>query len=64
MFRAANGDLLVGEVTWDIDPGGDLRSSRIIFHWRDFVELSDGTIVASTGLLIQLETRQFSATCS
>src|SRR5262245_4133907 len=50
VFEAANGDLLVGVVTWNVDPGGgDFLTSSIAFHWRDSVEFSDGTIVDSTG---------------
>jgi len=49
VFKAANGDLLVGKVTWDVEPGGDARTSSIAFHWQDAVEFSDGTIVTNTG---------------
>ena len=48
-FEAANGELLVGLVTWEVDPGGEVRSSGLRFAWRDFVEFSDGTILHSTG---------------
>ena len=48
-FEAANGDLLVGLVTWEVDPGGEFRSSGLRFAWRDSVEFSDGTILHSTG---------------
>jgi hypothetical protein len=49
-FKAANGDLLVGVVTWDAgEEVGGLRAGRIHFSWRDFVEFSDGTVVFSTG---------------
>lgn len=50
VFEAANGDLLVGVVTWEVDTGDEeFRTSRIHFSWRDAVEFSDGTVVASTG---------------
>jgi hypothetical protein len=50
VFTAANGDTLVADVTWDVDPGsGDLRSSGIHFSWRDSVQLADGSVVDSTG---------------
>jgi hypothetical protein len=52
VFEAANGDLLVGAVSWDVDAGGDFRTSHIHFSWSDFVELSDGTIVPSTGRFV------------
>ncbi len=49
VFRADNGDLLVGNVTWNVAPGGDLRASEMRIAWSDSVELSDGSIVDSTG---------------
>jgi hypothetical protein len=50
VFEAANGDLLVGVVTWEVDAEEDkLRTSHIHFSWRDSVQFSDGTIVDSTG---------------
>ncbi|MEX2558678.1 MAG: hypothetical protein WD403_02135 [Pirellulales bacterium] len=52
VFEAANGDLLVGAVSWDVDAGGDFRTSHIHFSWSDFVEFSDGTIVPSTGRFV------------
>jgi hypothetical protein len=53
VFQAANGDLLVGVVTWDVNPAVDgLASSRVHFSWRDFVEFCDGTIVPSTGRFV------------
>ena len=50
VFRAANGDLLVGVVAWgaDADVNG-FRTSGIHFSWRDSVQFSDGTVVHSTG---------------
>jgi hypothetical protein len=53
VFEAANGDLLVGAVTWHVDPAvDDLASSSIHFSWRDFVEFSDGSIVFNTGRFV------------
>jgi hypothetical protein len=50
VFEAANGDLLVGHVSWLVDADGDeIRTSQIHFSWSDFVEFSDGTIVENTG---------------
>jgi hypothetical protein len=53
VFEAADGDLLVGRVTWDMDPevnGG--QAAHIHFSWRDSVQLRDGRIVASTGRFV------------
>src|SRR5262245_54969350 len=50
VFVAANGDLLVGDVTWHVDAGGgDFRTSQIAFHWADSVQFSDETVVTNTG---------------
>jgi hypothetical protein len=50
VFDTANGDVLVGVVTWEVDPAdGDFATSRVHFSWRDSVEFGDGTIVSSTG---------------
>lgn len=49
-FTAADGDMLVGVVSWDADAASaDLRTSHIHFSWRDSVEFSDGSIFSSTG---------------
>ena len=54
VFTAANGDLLVGNVTWDVEAGsGDFRTSAIHFVWADSVEFSDGTIVENTGRFVE-----------
>lgn len=54
VFEAANGDLLVGVVTWEADAEEDgLRTSRVHFSWRDSVEFSDGTIVSNTGRFVK-----------
>ncbi len=50
VIRAANGDLIVGIVTWQIDADGD---GHVEFSWRDSVEFSDGTVVSSTGRFIK-----------
>jgi hypothetical protein len=47
--EAANGDLLVGNVAWEVAAGGDFRASQIHFSWRDAVEFSNGTVVTNTG---------------
>ena len=53
VFEAANGDLLVGHVTWDVAPGGgDFRSSAVHFAWADSIELADGTVVSNTGRFV------------
>ena len=50
VFTAANGDQLVGVVTWDVDAAdGDFRSTGMHFSWRDSVAFADGTVVSSTG---------------
>jgi len=53
VFEAANGDLLVGVVTWKVAaPANDLATSSIHFSWRDSVEFSDGTFVSNTGRFV------------
>jgi hypothetical protein len=53
VFEAADGDLLVGNVTWEVDPDVDgLSTSSIHFAWADSVEFSDGTIVENTGRFV------------
>ena len=53
VFEAANGDLLVGNVTWDVPAGGgDFRSSSVRFVWADSVEFSDGSVVVNTGRFV------------
>lgn len=53
VLTAANGDLLVGVVTWDVGAiNGDLRTSGISFHWRDSVTFNNGTVVANTGRFV------------
>jgi hypothetical protein len=51
VIEAANGDLIVGIVTWQIDADGN---GEIAFSWRDSVEFSDGTVVSSTGRFTKL----------
>ena len=54
VFEAANGDLLAGVVSWEVDAAaGGLSASAIHFSWRDFVEFSDGTVVESTGRFVK-----------
>jgi hypothetical protein len=52
VFEAANGDLLVGNVAWEVAAGGDFRASRIHFSWRDSVQFDDGTVVFNTGRFV------------
>src|SRR5213075_887692 len=53
VFEAANGDLLVGIMTWHVDPAvDDLSLASIHFSWRDSVEFDDGTIVSNTGRFV------------
>jgi len=52
VFKAANGDLLVGNVDWEVSAGGDFRTSHIHFSWSDSVEFSDGTVVENTGRFV------------
>jgi hypothetical protein len=51
VFRAANGDVLVGVIAAQLDTLDDTFSAEI--HWRDAVTLSDGTTVASTGRFLE-----------
>jgi hypothetical protein len=53
VFEAANGDLLVGNVTWDVDPVvNDFSTSAIHFIWADSVEFSNGDVVFNTGRFV------------
>ena len=53
-FTAANGDRLVGVVTWDADTeAAGMRTSGIHFSWRDSVPFSNGSIASSTGRFAQ-----------
>jgi hypothetical protein len=54
VFTAANGDQLVGVVSWEADAeAGGSRTSGIHFSWRDSVTFSDGRTVSSTGRFAQ-----------
>jgi hypothetical protein len=53
VFTAANGDLLVGVVDWEVAAGGNMRNTSLGFHWQDSVEFSDGTMVHSTGRFVK-----------
>jgi hypothetical protein len=48
-FKTGRGNMVVGDVTWDVAPGGDFRPSEMRISWRDSIELSDGTVVVNTG---------------
>jgi hypothetical protein len=53
VFKAANGDLLVGIVEWVIDAAANgFRTCRIRFSWRDSIEFVDGPVVYSTGRFV------------
>jgi hypothetical protein len=50
VLRTANGDLLVGVVTWDVGAeSGAERPAHLHFSWRDAVTFNDGTTFGSTG---------------
>lgn len=54
MFRAANGDRLVGVATWTMNPSDDgLSEAHVHFGWRDSVEFSDGTVASNTGHFVK-----------
>lgn len=53
VFKAANGDLLVGTVTWDVSAvDGEQRTTSMHFKWSDAVTFSDGTTVTNTGRFV------------
>jgi hypothetical protein len=54
VFKAANGDLIVGVVTMQAD-ADSLGSMH--FSWRDSVQFSDGTIVSSSGRFADAKNR-------
>jgi hypothetical protein len=49
VFTAANGDKLVGSVTWIVAAGGNERESSLSLGWRDSVTFSNGEAFTSTG---------------
>lgn len=54
VFEAANGDQLVGVVTWGISPSeNDIHDTHVHFSWRDSVTFSDGTVAHSTGHFVK-----------
>ena len=59
VFENANGDKLVGIVTWNADPedADGNRASHIQFSWRDSVQFMDGRVVASDGQFADAENR-------
>jgi hypothetical protein len=57
VFEAADGDLLVGNVVWQVAPGDEYRATRIDFTWRDSVRFDDGTVVFSTGQFAEVDGR-------
>ncbi|HMP03202.1 MAG TPA: hypothetical protein PKD86_05585 [Gemmatales bacterium] len=48
---AANGDVLVSNVRWVIDPSGQ---GKLEFRWPGVITFQDGTVVASTGRFTSL----------
>jgi hypothetical protein len=53
VFTAANGDLLVGVVTWDVGDAADgNHPARLHISWRDAVTFSDGTSFTNTGRFV------------
>jgi len=58
VFVAANGDQLVGSVTWEIDPADDqdISANEITFHWLDSIMIGDKTF-ESTGRFKNKEDR-------
>lgn len=51
MFAAANGDLLVSNVIWEIDGKGH---GNLEFRWPGQIVLWDGTTIESTGRFVEL----------
>jgi polyvinyl alcohol dehydrogenase (cytochrome) len=50
-FTAANGDVLVANVLWFIDPSGE---GRLEFRWPDEITFRDGSTARSTGRFAEL----------
>src|SRR5262245_13540196 len=57
VFEAADGDLLVGNVTWQVAPGDEFRATRIDFVWGDSVQFHDGTVGFNTGRFAEVDGR-------
>lgn len=51
VFKAANGDLLVGVISWVHDEEAQVGHFHHV-SWRDSVQFNDGTVVSSTGRFI------------
>ena len=51
VFTAANGDLLVGDITWELN-SNDQRGT-IHTKWRDSVQFSDTTVLHNTGRFVK-----------
>lgn len=51
VFTTSSGDKLVGAVNWKAGPEDEKnqRDSNIRFSWRDSIQFSNGTVVASSG---------------
>ena len=53
VLTTANGDLLVGNVTWDVGAEEDgVSPASMHFVWADSVEFSDGEVVENTGRFV------------
>jgi hypothetical protein len=53
VFRAANGDHLVGNMTWAVSAAaGDTRTANIHFRWSESVTFHDGSIARNTGRFV------------
>jgi hypothetical protein len=53
VFRAADGDLLVGVVTLNAGASVDgVSTGSMQFSWRDAIEFGDGTVVGNTGRFV------------
>jgi hypothetical protein len=54
VFRAANGDLLVGNMTWTLSAAApdNSRTGRIQIPWSESVTFSNGVVVKNTGRFV------------
>lgn len=53
VFSAANGEKLVGVVSWELSASeSDTHETSIRFAWRDYVTFVDGSVVSNTGRFV------------
>lgn len=53
VMTAANGDRLVGVVTWEVSAeNAGFRTTSTHFSWRDSVTFSNGTVAVNTGRFV------------